>query len=112
MLYPIYNLIFMKIIGENDLYFLGEYSEECGRVYIPTLDKSFAKDEVVFCGHLTDEYVMSVKSTSKKVIYKEDDDGLPYCQSRKKLSKSDIRKIEIFKNMPKTPSKGQGRFYR
>ena len=39
MTYPIFSLFFMRIKGDDYCY-LGQYNDEYGRVYIPSLNKS------------------------------------------------------------------------
>lgn len=112
MSYPIFSLFFMRIKGEDYCY-LGQYNDECGRVYIPTLNKSYARDEVIFCGQLTDEYVAGVKGPNKKIKYETDDFGYLELYSRKELTNGDIKKIEKNKNnITITPSKKNNKFYR
>ena len=112
MSYPISSLFFMRIKGENYCY-LGQYNDEYGRVYIPTLNKSYARDEVIFCGQLTDEYVAGVKGPNKKLRYETDDFGYLELYSRKELSGGDIKKIEKEKNAVKRePSKKNSKWFR
>lgn len=111
MTYPIFSLFFMRIKGDDYCY-LGQYNDEYGRVYIPSLNKSYARDEVIFCGQLTDEYVSGVKGPSKKVKYEADEFGNLELYSRKELTNGDIRKLEKDKNTVRTPPKKDNRFFR
>lgn len=111
--YLIRDLTFMKINKKNDnYYYLGMSNSDIGRVYIPTLNKSFPYNEVTFGESLTSEYVENIRSFSKKVKYELDDFGNVESWGISLLNESQIKKVEKYRNGPKQGPTVDPRFLR
>ena len=104
---------FMKVVSRNDNYcYLGECNESRGRVYIPTLDKSFSYSEVCFVENLSSGHVYGIFGLSRKVKLDTDDFGYDASYIRGNLTGFDIKRIEKEYNRIRKPSKFDGRFDR
>lgn len=110
--YLISSLMFMKVKSKNDnYYYLGMTDYSVGRVYIPTLNKSFPLSDITFGECLTCEFVHSKTKVAKKIYFSEEEYDVFY-QQRSDLNNSDIRIIEKCYNNEKKPSKPDPRFFR
>ena len=109
--YQILSLKFMKIKGNDDnYYYLGISDYNVRRVFIPTLNKSYAFEEVSFDDDLTYEYVLQT-GAHRAVNETWTGDEYNYSQ-RHLLNEGMIRQIEKYRNPPKKPYKTDPRFYR
>ena len=98
--YFIRDLKFMKVKEKKDnYYYLGIYNSDVSRVYIPTLNDSFAYSEITFGVDLTSEYVESVPGFSKKVKYELDDFGNMESGGLSILTESEIKKVEKYQKL-------------
>ena len=104
---------FMKVISKNDDYcYLGECSDEKGRVFIPTLNKSFSYSEVCFIENLSSNHVYGIFGLSRKVKLDTDDFGYDASYIKGDFSGFDIKRIEKEYNRTRRPSNFDNRFNR